>query len=154
VTLGEKVLIGDLSTVLEGSVLEDLVVIGQCVTVHRNAHIGKRTRVSYLCLVSGTIEEDVFIGPGLSAADDNNVYLSRFGLQEPQVQSLIFRRLAVIGTGVTLLPGVEIGEGALVVSGAVVNKDVAAWTMVAGSRVRRFGTIPAEWREQVLNLRH
>jgi acetyltransferase-like isoleucine patch superfamily enzyme len=153
VTLGEQVLIGDLSTVREGSVLEDLVVIGQHVTVHHHGHIGKRTRVSYLCIVGGTIEEDVFIGPGLSAADDNNIYLSRFGLQEPQVDPFIFRRFAVIGTGVTMLPGVEVGEGAFVASGAVVNKDVPPWKMVAGVPARAFRDIPAEWRDQLLSLR-
>ncbi len=153
VTLGEEVLIADLSAVREGTVLEDLVVIGQGTKIHRDARIGKRTRISNLCIVGGTIEEDVFIGPGMNAADDSNIYLSRFRLQEPQIQPFILRRFAVIGTGVTVLPGVEIGEGAFVASGALVSKDVAAWTMVAGAPARRYSEIPAEWRQQVLSLR-
>jgi maltose O-acetyltransferase len=39
---------------------------------------------------------------------------------------------AYIGTRVTILPGITIGEGAVVASGAVVTKDVAPWTMVGG----------------------
>lgn len=39
---------------------------------------------------------------------------------------------AYLGTRVTVLPGVKIAEGAVVASGAVVTKDVKAWTMVGG----------------------
>jgi len=153
VTLGERVLICDLSAVREGSVLEDLVVIGQSVMVHPDGHIGKRTRVSYLSLVGAIIEEDVFISPGLQYVDDNNVYLTRFGLQSLEFRYPIIRRFAVIGPNATLLPGVEIGEGAFVAAGAVVTKDVPPWTIVAGVPARHFRDIPAEWREQVLSLR-
>ncbi|MFB0538262.1 MAG: DapH/DapD/GlmU-related protein [Anaerolineae bacterium] len=153
VTLGERVLIGDLSAVREGSVLEDLVVIGQCVAVHRDAHIGKRTRVSYVTSVGCIIEEDVFISPGLGGSEDSNIYLSRFGLEDARIRPYIIRRLAVIGPNVTLLAGVEIGQGAFVAAGAVVTKDVPPWTMVAGVPARHFRDIPAEWRKQVLDLR-
>lgn len=37
-----------------------------------------------------------------------------------------------LGAGSTVLPGVSIGEGAVVAAGAVVNRDVAPYTIVAG----------------------
>nr|WP_302759818.1 acyltransferase [uncultured Blautia sp.] len=37
-----------------------------------------------------------------------------------------------IGSGVTVLPGVHIGEGAVIAAGSVVNKDVAPYSLVAG----------------------
>ncbi|WP_420643425.1 acyltransferase [Candidatus Leptofilum sp.] len=43
---------------------------------------------------------------------------------------------AWIGTGVILLPGVTVGEGAVVAAGAVVTKDVPAQTVVAGVPAR------------------
>lgn len=153
VTLGERVLIGDLSAVREGTVLEDEVLIGQGTTIHRDLRIGKRTHISYWCHIGAIIEEDVFVATGVGAVDDNNVYLSRFGLQDVRIQSPIIRRFAVIGLSAVLLPGVEIGEGAFVAGGAVVTKDVPPWTMVAGVPARHFRDIPAEWREQVLSLR-
>jgi len=153
VTLGERVLIGDQSAVREGTVLEDLVVIGQGTKVHRDLRIGKRSRVSYSSVIGAIVEEDVFIGPGISATDDNNVYLTRFGFQDIQRRPPIIRRFAVIGLNATLVPGVEIGEGAFVAAGAVVTKDVPAWTMVAGVPARHFRDIPAEWKEKVLSLR-
>jgi acetyltransferase-like isoleucine patch superfamily enzyme len=153
VNLGERVLIGDLSAVREGTVLEDEVLIGQGTTIHRDLRIGKRTRISYWCHLGAIIEEDVFVATGVSAVDDNSVYLSRFGLQDVQIQSPIIRRFAVIGLSAILLPGVEIGEGAFVAGGALVTKDVPPWTMVAGVPARHFRDIPAEWREQILSLR-
>jgi acetyltransferase-like isoleucine patch superfamily enzyme len=152
VTLGHKVLIGDLCTVREGTILDDLVVLGRAY-VHRDVRFGKRTRVLDFCVVLGIIEEDVFIGPGVGCVDDNNIYLTRFDLQSPPIQPPTIRRFAVIGPNATLIAGVEVGEGAFVSAGAVVTKDVPPWTMVAGIPARHFRDIPDEWKEQVLSLR-
>jgi acetyltransferase-like isoleucine patch superfamily enzyme len=42
------------------------------------------------------------------------------------------RRGASIGANATLLPGVEIGEGAMVAGGALVTKDVPPWKLALG----------------------
>lgn len=44
-----------------------------------------------------------------------------------------------IGTMATLLPGVTLGEGAVIASGTVVSRDVAPYTIVAGTPARRIG---------------
>lgn len=41
-----------------------------------------------------------------------------------------------IGAGATLLPGVSIGDGAVVAAGSVVTRDVAPFTVVAGNPAR------------------
>ncbi len=41
-----------------------------------------------------------------------------------------------IGLNVTILPGVTIGEGAVIGSCALVTKDVPAWTIAAGVPAR------------------
>ena len=38
-----------------------------------------------------------------------------------------------VATGAVILPGVTIGEGAVVAAGAVVVKDVEPWTVVGGN---------------------
>lgn len=45
-----------------------------------------------------------------------------------------------LGTGVTVLSGVEIGVGAIVAAGAVVTRDVAPYTVAAGVPARTIGT--------------
>ena len=43
---------------------------------------------------------------------------------------------ADIGTNATLLPGVTVGKGSIVGAGAVVNEDVAPYSIVAGAPAR------------------
>lgn len=153
ITLGAQVLICDLTSVREGCVLEDSVVLGRGVMINYETHIGKRTRIQDQADITGNmlIESDVFISMNVTTANDNDIYLTRFGLKPYDHRGPIIRRFAVIGHNATLLPGVEIGEGAFVASGAVVTRDVPPWTVVAGVPARRVRDIPAEWRVQVLS---
>ena len=43
---------------------------------------------------------------------------------------------AYIGAGAIILPGIKIGEGSIIGAGALVNKDVAPWTVVVGVPAR------------------
>lgn len=42
-----------------------------------------------------------------------------------------------VGTGAIILPGITIGEGAVVGAGAIVTKDVAPWTIVGGNPAKK-----------------
>lgn len=46
---------------------------------------------------------------------------------------IVIRDKVWIATGAIVLPGVTIGEGAVVAAGAVVTKDVEPWTVVGGN---------------------
>jgi acetyltransferase-like isoleucine patch superfamily enzyme len=151
VRLGTNVLIGDLASLREDCEVGDSAVLGRGVMVMYQAIIGARTRVIDGAILTGNIvvEEDVFIGPGVCTVNDNEVYLARFGLSEWHVRGPIIRRWALIGTGATIMSGVEIGRGALVVSGSVVTKDVPAWTVVAGMPAQHTRAISAEDRAKI-----
>ena len=49
-------------------------------------------------------------------------------------------RFASMATNVVLFPGVTVGEGAVAAACSVINKDLEAWGIYAGSPVRRLGT--------------
>jgi acetyltransferase-like isoleucine patch superfamily enzyme len=84
------------------------------------------------------LEDDCWIGPRVvftNAPHPRCVNLPRC------LRGVTVRRGAKIGANVTLLPGVVIGEYALVGAGAVVTKDVAPRAVVTGSPARQAGTI-------------
>lgn len=101
----------------------------------RHISIGKNVFINHACsfldLGGITIEDDVLIGPRVNLITENHP------VDPSQRKSLVLnairiKRNAWIGAGVTILPGVTIGEHAIVAAGAVVTKDVADNTIVAG----------------------
>lgn len=154
VSLGENSAIHDLSVVREDCEIGDDVVMARSVLVQKETVVRARVRIMDFVELPGPmlIEEDVFIGPGVIMANDKNGYLTRFRLHEPhELKGPTLRRFSMLGPNATLLPGVEIGEGAQVGAGAVVTKDVAPWTIVAGVPARLVREVPAEWKARILN---
>ena len=97
--------------------------------------IGNRVRIHTGCFLElVTIEDDVFVGPNVVFTDDPHP------MNCPRYKDCkggaVVRRLARIGANSTILPGVEIGEGALVGAGSVVVHDVPAGAVVAGNPAR------------------
>ena len=102
------------------------------VGVHRLAR--KKNRfMAHACLLNTSLEEGCWIGPCvvLTNAKYPCSPEAKKNLKGPTV-----RRGAKIGANSTLLPGVVVGEGALVGAGSVVVRDVAPHTVVAGSPAR------------------
>ena len=94
------------------------------------AVIGNNVRVGafgFICWGT-TIEDDVFIGPRITILHDK--YPPSKG---KNWERIIIKRGAVIGGNVTILPGVTIGENALIGAGSVVTKDVLPNTTVIGN---------------------
>jgi maltose O-acetyltransferase len=91
------------------------------------------------------------IGNNVSIAGDVHIYTMQHDIDDPDFREVgapvVIEDYAVIGSRVTILPGVTIGRGAVVASGAVVAKDVTPFTMVAG--------VPAEFvRNRQKNLKY
>jgi maltose O-acetyltransferase len=89
-------------------------------------------------ITGGTVIGDgTFIGPGVWSANDP--YLAHFDLDDyqdrGQVAPIIGRKV-FIGVGAILLPGIVIGDGAMIAAGALVTKDVAPGAKVYGMPAR------------------
>lgn len=105
----------------------------------RHIKIGKSVFINHACsfLDMGgiTIEDNVQIGPKVNIITENHP-IDPQQRKSLDLRSVLIRENAWIGAGATILPGVTVGENAIVAAGAVVNKDVAANTIVGGIPAR------------------
>ncbi len=124
--------------ILPGAVVGEDCNICDGVFVEGGVSVGDRVTVKPgVQLYTGvTLEDDVFVGP--NATFTNDLYpRSRQWLDEhPEI---VVRRGASIGANATLLPGVEIGTGAMVGAGAVVTRSVPPHAVVVGNPARIVG---------------
>lgn len=155
VTLGRDVAIYNFVN-LYGCRIGDGTRIGSFVEVQKGAVIGARCKISSHTFVCEgvTIEDEVFVGHGVNFINDKYPRATRDdgALQTDADWTLVrttVRRGASIGSGATILGGLEIGERAVVGAGAVVVGDVPAGVVVAGNPARelkknRDAALPAE----------
>lgn len=99
------------------------------VTIGKNVYINHAC--SMLALGTITIEDDVLIGPKANLLSEGHP-LDPNNRKAMIVKPIVIKRNAWIGAGATILPGVTVGENAVVAAGAMVNKDVPANTVVGG----------------------
>jgi len=101
----------------------------------RFTQIGKNVFINHACsfLDMGgiIIEDEVLLGPRVNLTTENHP-LDPANRRALICKPILIKRNAWIGAGATILPGVTIGENAVVAAGAVVAKDVPANTIVGG----------------------
>ena len=97
-------------------------------------NIGQHVFVNHslTCMAAGgiTIDDGVMIGPNVRIVTDNHDFTNRMVLRCKPVHIC---RNVWIGVGAIILPGVTIGENAVIAAGAVVTKDVAPNNIVGGN---------------------
>ena len=128
---------------LYGCEIGDETKIGTFVEIQKGVKIGARCKISshtFIC-EGVTVESEVFVGHGVTFINDRIPRATSAGGQlqteaDWTCQRTIVKRGASIGSGVTLLGGITIGENALVGAGSVVTRDVPANATVAGSPAR------------------
>ncbi len=102
---------------------------GRFITLGKNVFINHAC--SFLDLCSITIEDDVQIGPKVNLITENHP-LDPGDRKTVLLKPIVVKRNAWIGAAATILPGVTIGENAVVAAGAVVSRDVPPNSIVAG----------------------
>ena len=117
--------------------------IGAFVEIQKNAKVGKNCKISshtFIC-EGVTIEDNVFIGHGVTFINDTypRATTANGGLQTEadwKVETTLIKKGASIGSGVTILSNVVVGEEAIIGAGSVVTKSVPSGAIVAGNPAR------------------
>ncbi|HKT81515.1 MAG TPA: acyltransferase [Vicinamibacterales bacterium] len=136
---------------LYGCEIGDETKIGAFVEIQKNATVGKRCKISshtFIC-EGVTIEDNVFVGHGVTFINDSypRATTRDGGLQTQadwKVEPTTVKKGASIGSGVTIMCNVTIGERAIVGAGSVVTRDVPAGAIVAGNPARVKRTVTNE----------
>lgn len=118
--------------------IENDVVIGDRVTIKCGVQLWDGIR----------LEDDVFVGPNATFTNDR---FPRSKEHPEKFLTTIVRRGASIGANATILPGITIGQRAMVAAGAVVTRPVPPLAVVAGNPARIIGYAQAR-RPQVVEL--
>jgi UDP-2-acetamido-3-amino-2,3-dideoxy-glucuronate N-acetyltransferase len=127
----QNAVIGKDCNICENVFIENNVVIGDRVTIKNGVQIWDGI----------TIEDDVFIGPNATFTNDrypksrNSDYL---------MERTIVKRKASVGANATILPGISIGQGALIGAGAVVTRNVPDFSVVIGNPAKVIRKISQE----------
>lgn len=106
--------------------------------------VGKGAYIGFLVMMDGEypeyieIGDEASIGPGVTimAHSGASPFHHRFGIYHEAPQKVTIERGVWLAAGSIILPGVTVGEGAIVAAGSVVSRDVPAYTMVAGNPAR------------------
>lgn len=138
-------------------IIDDFVFLagGEATTLGSFVHIAAHT------LITGggrfLMEDFAGLSGGVRIYTGNEDYLGGC-LTNPAVPApyrvpirsqVVLRRHAIVGANAIILPGVEIGEGAVVGAASLVKGDCAPWTIYAGVPARPIKTRP---RERILEL--
>ncbi len=147
VSVGKDVKIYDFVNAY-GCSIDDFSKVGTFVEIQKGASIGKNCKISsHTFICEGVhIEDGVFIGHNVSFIND--MYPRAINLDgsmqtdaDWELVETLVKKGASIGTSVTILAGVTIGENAIVGAGSVVTKNVPANTIVAGNPAKIIRTL-------------
>lgn len=128
--------------------------IGREVSLGQNVFVGNQVVIGDRCKIQNnvsvydnvTLEEGVFCGPSMVFT---NVYNPRslIGRRDEYRDTLVSKG-ASLGANCTIICGVTIGEFAFVAAGAVINRNVPAYALMAGVPARQIGWM-SEFGEQL-----
>jgi acetyltransferase-like isoleucine patch superfamily enzyme len=115
--------------------------------VGKNVFIGEYVRVDIWHADMITLEDDVSIASGsrllCHQRDFSNYCVGDNYLDLGYtIKPIILKKGCLIGMESFVMPGVTVGEGAIVGAGSLVTKDVPAWTVAAGRPARVIREIP------------
>lgn len=114
----------------------------------KNIRVGRNVFVNHACEFMDrggiTISDDVLIGPKVNLVTINHP-LDPARRRSTYCAPIVIKRGAWLGASVSVMPGVTIGENAVVAANAVVTRDVPDNAVVGGIPARVIKRLEGEW---------
>lgn len=128
----QGVFVADLASVREDVEIGKNTIVGRGVAVENHTRVGRYVKIETNAYVTAytIIEDRCFIAPMVTMTNDN--FLGRTQERFKYTKGPHIKKGARIGANAILMPGVVIGEDAVVAAGSVVKRDVPAKRVVAG----------------------
>ena len=111
---------------------------GKSISLGKNSHINQ-----YCCIWASpnskiTLGDNLLMGPGVKIFSSNHGHLKSFPMN---TQKWIEKDVTIgndvwLGANVVVIPGIKIGDGAIIAAGAVVTKDIPAYAIAGGIPAR------------------
>ena len=152
-TLGAGTRVWHFAHVCGGARIGAACSLGQNVFVGNDVRIGDKVKIQNNVSVydAVTIEDEVFCGPSMVFT---NVYNPRAAVvRKDAYRRTLVRRGATIGANATIVCGITVGEYAFIAAGAVVNRDVPDFALMAGVPARQIGWMSRFGERLPLRLR-
>ena len=127
--------------------------LGQNVFVGNDVIIGDNVKIQNNVSVydAVTLEDEVFCGPSMVFT---NVYNPRAAIvRKHEYRRTLIRRGATLGANATVICGVTVGRYAFIAAGAVINRDVPDYALMAGVPARQIGWMSESGHRLDLPLR-
>jgi UDP-2-acetamido-3-amino-2,3-dideoxy-glucuronate N-acetyltransferase len=137
--IGEGTRIWHWVHISKGALIGSRCSFGQNVFVGNDVVIGNNVKVQNNVSIYDAVvlEDDVFCGPSMVFT---NVYNPRSAVnRKNEYRRTLVKRGATLGANCTIVCGVTIGEYAFIGAGAVVNKDVKPYALMAGVPAKQVG---------------
>jgi UDP-2-acetamido-3-amino-2,3-dideoxy-glucuronate N-acetyltransferase len=128
--------------------------IGKNVSLGQNVFVGNKVVIGDNCKIQNNVsvydnvslEEGVFCGPSMVFT---NVYNPRSLVErKSEYQDTLIKKGATLGANCTIICGTVVGRYAFIGAGAVVNRDVPDYALMAGVPARQIGWM-SEYGEQI-----
>jgi UDP-2-acetamido-3-amino-2,3-dideoxy-glucuronate N-acetyltransferase len=137
--IGEGTRIWHFSHIMSGSKLGRECNLGQNVVISPGVVIGDNVKIqNNVSVYTGVeLQNDVFCGP--SMVFTNVINPRSHIIRRDQYKRTLVKRGASLGANCTVVCGITVGEYAFVAAGAVANRDVLDYALVAGVPARQIG---------------
>ncbi|WP_342553674.1 DapH/DapD/GlmU-related protein [Paenibacillus sp. FSL R7-0652] len=111
--------------------------------------VGDHTAFGLMVMVDVFFPEKITIGENSVIGYNTTILAHEYLIKEYRLGEVIIGDNVLIGANTTILPGITIGDGAVVAAGAVVHKNVAPGAFVGGNPLRDLSR-PADLPEEMV----